>query len=150
MSKEWIKQPGPNPRINCVDPEGKIRSVGYGSNLNTDIVRELANGKIVVTEERRDQGWMTLEEAYSKDSRDDVRADGYREYLAWEKRASTGALPRQTVAGANRPTLVPFPREALPEIAIARQDGRTGDENPHNYVPTTLGQSKPSKARAAG
>lgn len=119
-----IKAIGPNPSLLVTTKDGFIKEFYFSHNTGTRMV-VIHNRKPRLTPEAQDLGYMTLEDAYKSDPREDIAAKGYQIYKDWNSAAKAGKAPRHHVKGPNGPRVctAPFPDKYLPQEVIRRRAG---------------------------
>ena len=154
MSKQKakFKKFGPPPQLLAVGPSGEIEALPFSKNNNSPV--EIRKGKLVLAAWMRDDGWLSLSEAFAQDSRAPVRNGGMKAYKDWlkarkDKRAQV--IAGYTHAGGKEPRqkFAPYPDHLLPEEALLRRAGK-GSNAIASFVPGIPGlEVDPDDAMAA-
>lgn len=120
------------PKDFCVYPDGGIRKVpiGAGGPLRAPARVHDHLAQQVNTPSGRQALFMSLREAYDMDERDDVRADGYENYVQWWNAGSKAPKGLRKPGASSS-----FPEYWLPQIVVKRRAWADENRQDAGYTP---------------
>jgi hypothetical protein len=154
-----MKPIGPSPEFPVVHKDGSITHIHYAQNAGGSWI-EIFNGRAVLNAAGRQRGLVSLEDCFSDDPRDVIKADGWKTYRAWMKAIKLGKAPREPVPGPVPGSIgyrfKDFPDKWLPQEVLKRRAGTsdvstTDWEAPEVDIPALdeSGEVKPEKKTKA-
>ena len=159
MQNTGFRTLGRLPFVPVVFPHGRIRHIPYGQGCHSDIVRiDERTGRPGLTGWACEQGYITLEEAYQMDSREEVRDEGLGVYQAFEQAVREGRAPKARARinpddpkdERQKIQVSEFPDEWLPEECIARREGRSTTIRGAAVIPKRKTKDKSSRKASSG